>query len=111
MKLFLQIWFVLGSSTGLPVRVRTIFSSSGIGLDNFKLAREQHVSRHAPSIGKHSSLHVFGISFFTLDGFKKRFLDSVNKSDLQIFTEDLRNMIMSADSDEEINAVIQALRK
>ncbi len=53
----------------------------------------------------------FGILFFTLDAFKKRFLDSVNKSDLQIFTEDLRNMIMSADSDEEINAVIQALRK
>jgi len=42
---------VLGSSYGLPVHVRTIFSTSGIGLDNFKLAREQHVSRHAPSIG------------------------------------------------------------
>ncbi len=44
---------VLGSSYGLPVHVRTIFSSSGIGLDNFKLAREQHISRHAPSIGKY----------------------------------------------------------
>ncbi|CAF4754376.1 unnamed protein product [Rotaria sp. Silwood1] len=81
--------------TVLPVHVRTIFSSSSIGLDNFKLAREQYVSRHAPSI----------------DSFKKRFLDSVNKPDAQIFTEDLRNMIMSADSDEEVNAVIQALKK
>ncbi|CAF1168246.1 unnamed protein product [Rotaria sordida] len=81
--------------TVLPVHVRTIFSSSTIGLDNFKLAREQYVSHHSPSI----------------DGFKKRFLDSVNKPDAQIFTEDLRNMIMSADSDEEIDAVIQALRK
>ncbi|CAF3572567.1 unnamed protein product, partial [Rotaria sordida] len=81
--------------TVLPVHVRTIFSSSAIGLDNFKLAREQYVSHHSPSI----------------DGFKKRFLDSVNKPDAQIFTEDLRNMIMSADSDEEIDAVIQALRK
>jgi hypothetical protein len=43
---------VLGSSNGLPTHVRTIFSSSGIGLENFKLAREQHLSRHAPSIGK-----------------------------------------------------------
>ncbi|CAF1094054.1 unnamed protein product [Rotaria magnacalcarata] len=81
--------------TILSVHVRTIFSSSAIGLDNFKLAREQHASRHAPSI----------------DGFKKRFLDSINKPDSQIFTEDLRNMIMSANSDEEVDAVIQALRK
>ncbi|CAF1278704.1 unnamed protein product [Adineta steineri] len=81
--------------TGLPVHVRTIFSSTGLGLENFKLAREQHISRHAPS----------------LDGFKKRFLDSINKSDSQIFTEDLRNMIMSADTDEEIDGVIQALKK
>ncbi len=47
----------IGSSCGtlrtvLPIHVRTVFSSSGIGLDNFKLAREQHISRHAPSIGK-----------------------------------------------------------
>ena len=48
---------------------------------------------------------------FILDGFKKRFLESINKSDTQIFTEDLRNMIMIADNDEEINAVIQALKK
>jgi len=46
-----------------------------------------------------------------LDGFKKRFLESINKSDSPIFTEDLRNMIMSADTDEEIDAVIQALKK
>jgi hypothetical protein len=38
---------------GLPIHIRTVFSSSGIGLDNFKLAREQHLSRHAPSIGKY----------------------------------------------------------
>ncbi|CAF2463636.1 unnamed protein product [Rotaria sp. Silwood2] len=81
--------------TVLPVHVRTVFSNSAIGLDNFQLAREQHVSRHAQSI----------VSF------KKRFLDSVNKPDAQIFTEDLRNMIMSADSDEEIDAVIEALKK
>jgi hypothetical protein len=43
---------VLGSSYGLPVHVRSIFSSSGIGLENFKLAREQYVSRHASSLGK-----------------------------------------------------------
>jgi hypothetical protein len=48
---------------------------------------------------------------FILDDFKKRFLDSINKTDSQIFTEDLRNMIMSANNDEEINAVIQALKK
>jgi hypothetical protein len=46
-----------------------------------------------------------------LDGFKKRFLESIQQSDSQIFTEDLRNMIMSADNDEEINAVVQALKK
>ncbi|CAF4303386.1 unnamed protein product [Rotaria socialis] len=91
---------VKNSSSGtlrtiLSVHVRTLFSSSAIGLDNFKLAREQHASRHAPSI----------------DGFKKRFFDSITKPDSQIFTEDLRNMIMSANSDEEVDAVIQALRK
>lgn len=40
--------------TVLPAHVRTIFSSTGIGMDNFKLAREQHVSRHATSIGNKS---------------------------------------------------------
>ena len=56
-SLNIRLFFFLGSSCGtirtvLSVHVRTIFSSSGIGLDNFKLSREQHVSRHAPSIGK-----------------------------------------------------------
>jgi hypothetical protein len=51
------------------------------------------------------------IDFLALDGFKKHFLESIHQSDSQIFTEDLRSMIMSADSDEEINAVVQALRK
>jgi len=50
-KHFILNLFVLGSSYGLPVHVRTIFSSSGIGLENFKLAREQYVSRHAQSLG------------------------------------------------------------
>ncbi|CAF1239079.1 unnamed protein product [Adineta ricciae] len=80
---------------GLSVQIRTVFSSSGIGIDSFKLAREQYVSRHAPSS----------------DSFKKRFIESANSSNGQIFTEDLRNMIMAASNDQEIDAVIQALRK
>lgn len=54
--------FILGSSSGLPGHVRTIFTSSGIGLDNFKLAREQHISRHAASIGN----DLFSSSLFYL---------------------------------------------
>lgn len=53
---------------------------------------------------------LFGV-LKMLDSFKKRFLESVNKSDMQVFTEDLRNMILSAESDDEITAVIQALKK
>ncbi|UJR25717.1 hypothetical protein I4U23_007068 [Adineta vaga] len=79
----------------IRMQVRTIFSSSGIGIDSFKSSREQHASRYAPS----------------LDGFKKRFLDSIGQSDSQILTEDLRNMIMSANNDQEISGVIQALKK
>jgi len=75
--------------------VRTLFSSSGIGIDNFKYARDQHATRYAPS----------------LDVFKKRFLESVGQSNSQVFAEDLRNMIMSASNDQEIEAVIQALKK
>lgn len=59
------------------------------------MAREQHLLRHALSI----------------NAFKKNFLDSIEKPDSQIFTDDLRNMIISADNDEEINGVIQALKK
>lgn len=77
------------------MHVRTIFSSSGIGIDNFKYARDQHATRYAPS----------------LDVFKKRFLESVGQSNSQVFAEDLRNMIMSASNDQEIDAVIQALKK
>jgi hypothetical protein len=77
------------------MHIRTIFSSSGIGIDGFKASREQHATRYAPS----------------LDGFKKRFLESAGQSNSQIFTEDLRNMIMSATNDQEIDAVIQALKK
>jgi len=77
------------------VPARTIFSSSGIGIDNFKLAREQHLANHAQS----------------MSSFKKRFLESIENSNAQIFTEDLRNMIMSAETDQDINAVITALKK
>ncbi|CAF1328220.1 unnamed protein product [Rotaria magnacalcarata] len=79
----------------LHVQIRTVFSSSGIGIDNFKSSRDQHVARFAPS----------------LDAFKKRFVDSIEQSNSQIFTEDLRNMIMSAENDTEIETVIQALKK
>jgi hypothetical protein len=63
-SLNIRLFFFLGSSCGtiraaLSVHVRTVFSSSGIGLDNFKLSREQHVSRHAPSIGKAFLLPYF----------------------------------------------------
>ena len=51
------------------------------------------------------------ISICCLDSFKKRFIESANSSTGQIFTEDLRNMIMAASNDQEIDAVIQALRK
>lgn len=77
------------------VPIRTVFSSSGIGVDNFKLAREQHLTNHAQS----------------MNSFKKRFLESIQNSNAQIFTEDLRNMIMSADTDQDIDAVISALKK
>ncbi|CAF1536368.1 unnamed protein product, partial [Adineta steineri] len=83
------------SHGNIYMQIRTLFSSSGIGIDNFKLSREQHATRFAPS----------------LDVFKKRFLDSIGQKDSQIFTEDLRNMIMSANTDPEIDSVIQALKK
>lgn len=51
------------------------------------------------------------LHFSHIDVFKKRFLDSIGQADSQVFTEDLRNMIMSANSDQEIDAVIQALKK
>ena len=35
----------------------------------------------------------------------------MGQADSQILTEDLRNMIMSANSDQEIDTVIQALKK
>lgn len=35
----------------LQTQVRTVFSSSGIGIENFQRAREQHVKRFAPSLG------------------------------------------------------------
>ena len=38
-------------------------------------------------------------------------MDSINRADVQIFTEDLRNMILSAETDEDVDAVIQALKK
>jgi hypothetical protein len=79
----------------LQMQIRTIFSSSGIGMDSFKYSREQHVTRYAQS----------------LDVFKKRFLDSLGQKDSQVFSEDLRNMIMSANNDQEIDTVIQALKK
>jgi hypothetical protein len=45
----------IGTSYGnLQMQIRTIFSSSGIGIDSFKSSREQHVSRYAPSLGKYS---------------------------------------------------------
>lgn len=91
--------------------VRTLFSSSGIGVDNFKNARDQHASRHAPSLGKIRRWCSSSLRAFHSDVFKKRFLDSIDQSGSQILTEDLRNMIMSANSDQEINAVIQALKK
>jgi len=43
----------LGSYQGYAhMCVRTLFSSSGIGIDNFKYARDQHATRYAPSLGK-----------------------------------------------------------
>jgi len=44
----------LGTSYGnLQMQIRTLFSSSGIGIDSFKLSRDQHASRYAPSVGKY----------------------------------------------------------
>ena len=37
--------------SSFPALARSVFSDAGIGLDNFKLSREQHLSRHAPSLG------------------------------------------------------------
>ncbi|CAF0894658.1 unnamed protein product [Rotaria sordida] len=79
----------------IHMQIRTVFSSAGIGIDNFKFSRDQHTARYAPS----------------LDAFKKRFVDSITQTNSQIFTEDLRNMIMSANNDQEIDTVIQALKK
>lgn len=45
------------------------------------------------------------------DVFKKRFLDSLGQSNSQVLTDDLRNMIMSASNDQEVDAIIQALKK
>ncbi|CAF0751400.1 unnamed protein product [Didymodactylos carnosus] len=75
--------------------VRTIFTSAGIGIDNFKQSREKHATSYAPSI----------------EEFKKHFIKSIQNPEAKIFTEDLRNMIMSAGTDDEIDAVVQALRK
>ncbi len=64
----------------------------------------------------HHHLVIISFIFFfynisNLDVFKKRFLDTIGQSNSQIFTEDLRNMIMSANNDQEVDAVIQALKK
>ncbi len=107
-----KILFFSGTSYGnFYLQIRTLFSSSGIGIDNFKLSREQHVSRYAPSLGNSFFHKKRFISSSHSDAFKKRFLDSISQSNSQIFTEDLRNMIMSANNDQEIDAVIQALKK
>ncbi len=103
----------LGATYGnFHTQIRTLFSSSGIGIDSFKLSRDQHASRYAPSLGNIFLHYQCIFSFFSRsDVFKKRFLDSLGQSNSQIFTEDLRNMIMSANNDQEIDAVIQALKK
>lgn len=49
--------------------------------------------------------------YYHSDAFKKRFVASIAESNAQVFTEDLRNMIMSATNDQEIDTVIQGLRK
>lgn len=99
----------LGTTYGA---LRTVFSSSSIGIDNFKLSREQYASRYNSSTSNYliRSFFITG-SFAIEDGFKQRFMDSINRADVQIFTEDLRNMILSAETDEDVDAVIQALRK
>ncbi|CAF4436069.1 unnamed protein product, partial [Adineta steineri] len=38
------------SHGNIHMQIRTLFSSSGIGIDNFKLSREQHATRFAPSL-------------------------------------------------------------
>jgi hypothetical protein len=46
------------------MHVRTIFSSSGIGIDSFKSTRDQHATRYAPSIGKYFNNFPFNRYFF-----------------------------------------------
>ena len=46
-----------------------------------------------------------------VEGFKKRFLESIRQENAQIYTGDLRNMILAANSDEEIQGVIEGLKK
>ena len=45
------------------------------------------------------------------DAFKKRFSDAVEQSNAQIFTEDLRTAILSANTDQEIDYIIKGLKK
>ena len=56
----------------------------------------------------------FGLHHFRCsieDSFKQRFMNSINQAEIPIFTEDLRNMILAAETDEDVDAVIQALKK
>ena len=92
--------------------LRTFFSRSGVGIDNLNLSREQYATKNATSIGKNGSMRseTRGTAPF-VESFKKRFLESVKGDKAQIYTEDLRNMILAASTDEEIHGVVEGLRK
>ena len=51
------------------------------------------------------------IFFSSVESFKKSFLESVQKADKQIFKEDLRSMILAAQTDEDISGIVEALKK
>ena len=70
-----------------------------------------HGTRHRSVSPPPVEITRVGIAKRISDSFKKAFLESIKKPDSQIFTEDLRNMIMSASNDEEIHGVIQAVKK
>ncbi|CAF0822550.1 unnamed protein product, partial [Didymodactylos carnosus] len=73
--------------------IRTIFKSTDVENDNYQ--RRSRGKHTAPSTKRYQT----------------HFMKSIENQKATIFIEDFRKMIMSADTDDEINTVVQALIK
>ncbi|KAI0990669.1 hypothetical protein GJ496_006443 [Pomphorhynchus laevis] len=74
---------------------RCIFTASGIGLDQFLRVKEMTTVR----LGSAQA------------SVRKRVIDDIQRDDRQVFSEDLKNLLYIAESDEEITALVNGLKK